>query len=189
MRRKNMALLSTSAWVAHNLGLAVGVGGTLFGQLALEPSVGKISDPEERGKIVNDAWRRFGTVQLSSLGVMAATWFVGRIRLTGGEIDDSARGLVVAKDVLVGVTLASAVGAAVAGNKMAAARGDEAVPMNNLGKISSEAAPEVKGLARLTDGLGWLSLAAGTGVIALTTILSMSAGKSGRWSVVSRFLP
>jgi len=30
---------STATWAAHNLGLAIGLGGTLFGKMALNPSV------------------------------------------------------------------------------------------------------------------------------------------------------
>ena len=33
-----MSKLSTTAWVAHNLGLAIGFGGTLFGKMPLNPS-------------------------------------------------------------------------------------------------------------------------------------------------------
>lgn len=94
-----------------------------------------------------------------------------------------------AKDLLVGATLASAIGAAVAGTKLASQRTDGGVPMNNQGKVSSAADGQEQALGRLTDGLGWLNLAAGIGVVAVTTILSMSAGKSARWSAVSRFLP
>lgn len=184
-----MTAYSTAAWVAHNLGMAIGVGGTLFGQVALEPSVRKISDPEERGKVINEAWSRFGKVQLGALGVMAATWYAGRIRLTGHEVNASARGLVLAKDVLVGATLASAVGAALAGSRMAAKRADGAVPMTSEGTVSNNAPINARALGRLTDGLGYVNLVAGAGVIALTTILSMSAGKSVRWAAVSRFLP
>ena len=62
-----MTALATTAWVAHDIGTAVGVGGSLFGRIALEPSMGNISDRQERGKVVNDAWRRFGVVQLAAM--------------------------------------------------------------------------------------------------------------------------
>ena len=42
---------------SRNIGLAVGVGGTLFGQMALEPSVREISHADVAGRVVNDAWR------------------------------------------------------------------------------------------------------------------------------------
>lgn len=184
-----MGSLSTAAWIGHNLGIAAGVGGTLFGQVALEPSMSKIADPRERGKVVNDAWRRFGMVQLGALGLMTATWFAGRLKLTGLDVSGSSRGLVLAKDVLVAGSLVSAIGAAVAGNKMASHRDDGAVPLNSEGKVSAAVPSETRQLGRLTDGLGWVNLVAGVGVIAVTTMLSMSAGRSVRWSAVSRLLP
>ena len=184
-----MAALSTAAWVAHNLGTAIGVGGSLFGQIALEPSVRNISDREERGKVVNDAWRRFGIVQLGALGIMTATWFAGRTRLTGREVSRDARALTLAKDILVGTTMASAVGAAIAGNAMSAQREDGAIPMNAEGEAAHDSPPQAQRLGRVTDALGFLNLLAGAGVIAVTTVLSMRAGQSSRWSALSRLLP
>ncbi|HEY0709032.1 MAG TPA: hypothetical protein VGG33_19645 [Polyangia bacterium] len=184
-----MTALSTAAWVAHDLSLAVGVGGSLFGRMALEPSMSKIADREERGMVVNDAWRRFGMVQLGALGVMGGTWLLGRLKLTGWEVDAESRALVVAKDVLVGTTLATAIGAAVAGSRMAAQRPEGAVPMNSEGEAAADAPPKARALGRTTDAFGLVNLLAGAGVVALTTILAMRAGQSSRWSLVSRFLP
>ncbi len=42
---------------AHDIGLAGLMGGNLFGRIALHPAVTEISDPRERGKVVNTAWR------------------------------------------------------------------------------------------------------------------------------------
>ena len=184
-----MTALSTAAWVAHDLGIAVGVGGSLFGRMALEPSVRNIADREERGMVVNDAWRRFGTVQLGALSIMAGTWLVGRLKLTGYEVDAESRGLVLAKDILVGATMASAIGAAVCGSKMADQRAGGAVPMNSDGEAAADAPPAARRLGRVTDAFGLVNLLAGAGVIAVTTILAMKAGQSGRWSLVSKFFP
>ncbi|MDQ3850678.1 MAG: hypothetical protein M3296_08720, partial [Actinomycetota bacterium] len=54
--------LSQVGRAAHDIGLAGLLGGNLFGRLALHPSVAAISDATERGKVVNAAWRRYGTV-------------------------------------------------------------------------------------------------------------------------------
>ncbi|MDP9384916.1 MAG: hypothetical protein M3P50_06745, partial [Actinomycetota bacterium] len=78
------------------------LGGNLFGRHALHPSVTEISDPAERGKVVNAAWRRYGTVNSLSLLAVATGWFAGRPneiaakRLSGPELR-----LARAKDVLV----------------------------------------------------------------------------------------
>jgi uncharacterized membrane protein len=136
------AALSTAAWVAHDLGTAIGVGGSLFGRVALEPAVRHIEDPETRGEVVNDAWRRFGAVQIGGLAVMATTWYVGRAKLGGTAVGgDGIHGLIIAKDILVGTTFASAIGAAITGNLMAKRRENQAVPMNNKGEVAGDARP------------------------------------------------
>ena len=66
--------LSQLGRAAHDLGLAGLLGGNLYGRLALHPSVTQISDPAERGKVVNAAWRRYGTVNSLSLAAVAAGW-------------------------------------------------------------------------------------------------------------------
>jgi hypothetical protein len=175
--------------VAHNLGAAIGTGGALFGRVAFEPSVRRIEDREQRGQVVNEGWRRFGAVQLGALTVMAATWYAGRSRLGGAAVSGDADGLVIAKDVLVGATVASAAGAAITGNLLAKQREHERVPMNQSGEVAEAAPPAARRLGRITDALGLLNLLAGAGVIGVTTVLAMKAGKSGRWWAVSRFLP
>ena len=184
------ATLSTAAWVAHDLGTAIGVGGGLFGRMALEPSVRQIEDREKRGQVVADAWRRFGVVQLGSLAVMAATWYAGRSRLSGVAAGGgAAQELVLAKDVLVGACVVSAVGSAIAGNMMTAQRRNGAVPMNDDGEVAADAPSKARRLGRLTDAFGLVNLCAGFGVVAVTAMLAMRAGKSGTWKAVSRFLP
>lgn len=182
--------LSTAAWVAHDLGTAVGVGGSLFGRVALEPSMRMIENREERGKVVNDAWSRFGGVQMGALALMAATWYAGRGKLSGGAVArNGSRALVIAKDVLVGTTFASAIGAAISGRRLAKQREDASVPVDSRGEVASDASPEARKLGRVTDAFGLVNLLAGVGVIGVTAVLAMQAGKSHRWKAVSRFLP
>ena len=66
--------LSQVGRAAHDLGLAGLLGGNLFGRLALHPSVTEISDQEERGKVVNAAWKRYGTVNSLSLLAVVTGW-------------------------------------------------------------------------------------------------------------------
>lgn len=183
-------LLSTAAWAAHDLGTAVGVGGTLFGRVAMEPSVRKIEDRRRRAEVVMDAWRRFGAVQMGGLVVMAATWYAGRARLDGRAVGGrGVRGLVLAKDILVGATVASAIGAAVTGNVMGTRVQKEEVPFDENGEVAADAPPAARRLGRATDTFGLVNLLAGMGVIAVTSVLAMQSGKSTRWSFLSRLLP
>ena len=76
--------LSQAGRVAHDLGVAGLLGGNLFGRLALHPSVTEITDETERGKVVNAAWRRYGTVNSLGLLAVVAGWAGAR----GGEAAD-----------------------------------------------------------------------------------------------------
>ncbi len=58
---------SRSGKVAHNLGISIWFGGTLFGQVSLNPTVSSISDKSERGRVLNEAWTRFQTVNLPAM--------------------------------------------------------------------------------------------------------------------------
>ena len=98
-----MRTLSTAAWVAHNLGLAACFGGLLFGKVALNPSLSAIDSEAERGKILNTAWNRYNAINVASFATAAITWFPGRLGLSGKEIDQQTRNLVLAKDVLFAV--------------------------------------------------------------------------------------
>src|SRR3954449_12033051 len=71
--------LSQVGRAAHDIGLAGLLGGNLFGRLALHPSVTELSDPSERGKLVNAAWRRYGVVTSLSLAAVLSGWFGARL--------------------------------------------------------------------------------------------------------------
>ena len=73
-RTESPAALGEAARAAHDLGLAALLGGTLFGRLALHPSVAAISDPRERGEVVNASWRRYGVVNSVGLAAILAGW-------------------------------------------------------------------------------------------------------------------
>src|SRR3954454_7018273 len=95
--------LSQVGRAAHDLGVAGLLGGNLFARIALHPSVTEISDQAERGKVVNAAWRRYGTINSLSVLAVATGWVGGRLRgAGGGRLSDAERRLARAKDVLVG---------------------------------------------------------------------------------------
>ena len=62
--------LSKVGRAAHDVGLAGLLGGNLYGRLAMHPSVTAISDERERGKVINAAWRRYGTINALSLAAV-----------------------------------------------------------------------------------------------------------------------
>lgn len=182
-------VLSSTALVLHNLGLATGFGGTLFGKIALNPAVKVIDRKEERGQVANAAWNGFNIVNAVSVGTAALTWLVGRSRLTGKEIDKETRGLVIAKDVLLGATLALGAANIFSGASLAAQAPEGAVPAETGVSPSAETPPKARKLMKAIDVMGIVNLAAMAGVIGVTALLNMRAGASSKWSVIARFLP
>ncbi|HZH04937.1 MAG TPA: hypothetical protein VEY30_14220 [Myxococcaceae bacterium] len=181
--------LSSTAQVLHNLGLAAGFGGQLYGQLALHPAIKEVSSEAERGKVLNAAWYNYRPVNLATLGVTALTWVAGRSMLSGREVSKETRKLTVAKDVLMGITVASSIFNSIAGGILARQRENGAVPVysgNEPSASTPEKAAKLQKALGIVGAIGTLSCA---GVIGLTSWLNMQAAHSTRWSAISRFLP
>src|SRR3954452_24834417 len=105
--------LSKVGRAAHDVGLAGLLGGNLYGRLAMHPSVTEISDPGERGKVVNAAWRRYGTINSLSLVAVAAGWVGARLgESANSKLSDDERRLAYAKDALVGLVAATGIATA-----------------------------------------------------------------------------
>src|SRR3954464_15981005 len=64
--------------VAQDVGVALLLGGNVFGRRAMHPAVEWISSPAERGKVVNDAWRRYGMFHSLGLAAVVGGWAVVR---------------------------------------------------------------------------------------------------------------
>ena len=179
------ATLTGSALALHNIGLAAGFGGSLFGQMALHPAVKTVDDEKERGELLNKAWRGFSPVNAIALGSVVLTWVAGRSAISGGEIDRETRGLVVAKDVLVGIYALSGIGAQIVGRTW----GKREAPVKS-GSEPSARASELDAKAQKTvNWLGRVSILSAAGIIALTAVLNIKAGRSVKWSALSKILP
>ena len=92
-------LLSEFGRAAHDVGLAGLLGGNLFGRIALHPAVTELADPTERGKLVNAAWRRYGTINSLSLAAVASGWIGARLNESANDrLTPDERRLAYAKD-------------------------------------------------------------------------------------------
>lgn len=174
-----MTMLSTTAWVAHDLGLASAFGGSLFGKLALEPAIGELSEPE-RVRVEDRAWKRFSLWNSIGLAAIGVTWFTGRKLLSGKEASGAARGLTIAKDALVGTTLGVGAAAMIVGRLLARTKRQQR-PEASVGQAEK--------LQRTVDVLGSVQLGLTAGILAVTSILAMESSKSVKFSLRSRFLP
>lgn len=184
-----MAKLSTYAWILHDLAMSAGFGGTLFGKAALDPAVEAISSPEDRGKVLDDAWRRFHKVDLVALGVMAATWWSGRKAFSGKRLGRPIRGLVLAKDVLIGAAVVSGIATMIAGRVLRRERESTAMRAQSGYEPTTEMPERAKGALRFMKVVGPLNAAIVAGTIGVNAALAQESGKSGRWAAISHLLP
>ena len=178
------------ARVAHNLGLATWFGGTLFGQVALNPTIDKISAREERGRVLNEAWARYNAVNTLALAATALSWRLGGLMKADGRLGVRERGLVSAKNFLLGGALVTGAGAGALGARVAA-QAPEGAPEGGTPVASgTEPAPETPQEAatsqRLIGVLGSSSLSLLAGAIWISAILDARAREKSRRSPLSR---
>jgi len=149
------------------------LGGNLFGRVALHPAVSSVSDPWERGEVVNAAWRRFGVVNGVSLIAVVAGWVGARAgEARDGRLSSRERPLVYAKDALVATTAVTGVITAVEGVRFARMRPRGRVPLTD-GDTAHDAATESESRAkRRLDRLGRLNLASQIGLVAVNAALA-----------------
>jgi hypothetical protein len=179
--------LSQAGRAAHDLGLAGLLGGNLFGRLALHPSVTEISDEKERGRVVNAAWRRYGTVNSLSLLAVIAGWAGARAdEATDARLSPQERRLARAKDVLVGVVAVTGMASAVQGTRFAAKAPGGGVPLRDGDHTADTATDGERRAKRRLNMLGAASIVAEVGLVAVNAALNQ---RSFRRPPVRRMLP
>ncbi len=165
--------LSQVGRAAHDLGLAGLLGGNLFGRLALHPSVTSISDERERGKLVNAAWRRYGTINSISLLAVAGGWAGARAaEAKDGRLSPPERRLARAKDVLVGVVALTGVATAVEGVRFSRDAPGGAVPLRDGDHTADSASAGATRRKRRLNALGAASLVAEAALVGVNAALN-----------------
>jgi len=156
---------------AHDIGLAGLLGGNLFGRLAMHPAVSEISDKAERGKVVNAAWRRYGTVNSISLLLVAGGWVAARL----GETHDSRlssreQTLARVKDGLVAAVTLTGVVTAIEGVRFARHAPGGAVPMETGSEPAAETPAPAARSKRILNILGT------AGAVSEIALVAINAG-------------
>ena len=165
--------LSQAGRAAQDIGLAGLLGGNLFGRLALHPSVTELSDPAERGKLVNAAWRRYGTVNSLSLLAVVGGWAGARANESSdGKLSPAERRLARAKDVLVGVVAVTGLATAAEGVRFARTAPHGAVPLADGDHAAPQASEDAKRAKRRLNLLGGASLVAEVGLVSVNAALA-----------------
>jgi hypothetical protein len=164
--------------IAQDSALAALIGGNLFGRVAMHPALGDVSDASERGKVLNRAWRRYGTVNSLALVGLVSGWASARS-------DESAplwtsprrKSLVLAKDVAVGAVLTTGLASAAGGVSFAQQASDGAVPMADGTESLPSTPSRARSLKRLVNLLGGLNLACELSLLGVNVLLSRSESR------------
>jgi hypothetical protein len=138
--------MTTAARVPQDIGIALLLGGNVFGRRAMHPAVEWISSPAERGKVVNEAWRRYGL--FNSLGLAGV---VGGWALERQSAPDPVR------DVAVAAVAVTGVASAIEGVRFARSAPAGAVPMQSGSEPSAQASQPAARSKRLLNALGQAS--------------------------------
>lgn len=155
---------------AHDVGLAGMLGGQLFGRMAMHPAIARISDPTERGEVVNAAWRRYGVV--NGLGLLAVTsgWAGARAaEAADRNLTPRERRLARGKDALLGAVLVSGVASAVQGVRFAR-KGP--TPLLDGDTPAPGAPAPAAHIKRTLNALGLVSIASELGLVAVNAALN-----------------
>ncbi len=158
---------------AHDIGLALWLGGATFGKVAHNPALRNIADHAERGKVANAAWNSYNVVNTAGLGAAALGWGAARMTETQPQrMSDRERDLSKAKDVLVGIAVTSGVANGALGAKLAKSAPDGAVPVETGTQPALQTPPSAAGVQRALGVLGTLNIAAGVALVAVNAVLA-----------------
>jgi hypothetical protein len=114
----------------------------------------------------------------------------GRSSISGRfALDVEANNLVRTKDALLATAAATGLASIVSGLALTRQAPEGAIPIGSGLTPAPETSDEAARLLRRVNVLGNVNIAVLGTVIAVSTILSMKANKSLRWSLASRLLP
>lgn len=165
--------LSAAGRAAHDIGLATLLGGNLFGRLAMHPALEWVSSPEERGKVTNAAWRRYGTFNSVGLAAVVFGWAGARATETGNRfLTPRERSLARAKDAAVAAVAVTGVASAVEGVRFGRSAPGGAVPLVSGSEPASAAPPRAVRTKRVLNGLGRASAVAELALLGVNAALA-----------------
>lgn len=167
--------ISSVGRAAHDIGLGALVGGNLFARTAMHPALTEIGDERERGRVLNRAWRRYGTVNVLALTALVGGW-------AGARADEAAprmlssreRRLAFAKDAAVLAVAVTGIGSAVEGIRFARSEPGGAVPLADGSHASRAASPVSARRKRAVNALGALHLTSALALVGINAGLSQA---------------
>ena len=172
MTEPSAKTVRSAARIAHDLGLAACFGGTLFGKVAFNSSLPVVGSKTERGRLGAAFWNSANPVNAAAFGVAAATWLPGRLGLANGDADGGTRGMILAKDALMGAAASAGLAAVAAQISLNRRAPEGAVPLESGGVPAPEAGDTTALIQRAVGALGGVNVALFAGLVAVTAALS-----------------
>jgi hypothetical protein len=168
-------VVSSAGRATHDLALGALVGGNLFGRVAMNTALEDVSDKAERGKVLNRAWRRYGTVNSLALVALMSGWLPARLGEASPRwLSPRERRLATAKDIAVGTVVVTGLASAASGVSFAQQAPGGAVPMASGHDAAPETPAKAARLKRLVNALGALNLASELALVAINASLSQT---------------
>jgi len=167
---------SSAGQAAQDVALAALLGGNLFGRLAMNRALGEISDKSERGKVLNRAWGRYGTVNSLALAVLVGGWLPTRLN-ENRRLSVTERRLAVAKDVAIGAVVVTGLASAAGGVRFAHQAPGGAVPMESGRTAAAETPAGAARLKRTVNALGALNLFSELALVIIDASLSQAGSR------------
>lgn len=165
--------ISGAGRAAHDIALGALIGGNLFGRLAMHPALEDISEPSERGRVLNRAWRRYGTVNSLALATLVAGWLPARLGEAAPRwLSPQERRLAVAKDVAMSAVVLSGLATALSGIGFSQQASGGAVPMDSGSHPGPETPPRAARLKAAVNALGAVSLFAELALVSVNASLA-----------------
>jgi hypothetical protein len=161
------------AQAAQDTALAALVGGNLFGRVAMHPALSDITDKQQRGRVLNRAWRRYGTVNSAALAALVAGWVSARGDDTSPLwTSPRRRRLIFAKDVAVGAVVVTGLASAVGGVGFSQQAPGGAVPMDSGSETATETPKRAVALKHAVNVLSTLNLGAELALVLVNASLA-----------------
>jgi hypothetical protein len=167
--------VSSLGRAAHDAGIAAMLGGNLYGRLALHPALSDVSDPAERGRVVNRAWRRYGWVNSAGLLAVVAGWAGARANEAKPQsLSPRERRLALAKDASVAAVAATGVATALTGMRFAKAAPGGAVPLSDGAHPAQQTPEHAARLKRRLNLLGGANAVSGLALVTVNAALGQA---------------
>ena len=145
------------AW--HDVSLGTLVGSNLFAQVGWHPALRAVSDERERGKVMNEAWRRYGVVNGFALLGIVSGWLGARVfEAQPDKLTERERKIATAKDVLTGVIAVTGLASPALGMRFYEIADDGSVPMLDGDRTSGHASAAATRIKRTLSALSRIQL-------------------------------